>query len=145
MTRLAIILAVIATPAAAEWKVDSFKDRMTDKINKTATVAAAAPDSGISANLRVSCMNGSPMMFADISGALTPGRVSGAYRLDSGSVQPALLSVTSDPHQVAFIAPEPGILSGRKQMRLQLSPYGKTLIFQFDVSGSEKIIPLIRC
>lgn len=51
MKRTAIFLAgvwLMATtlPASAAWKIDSYKDRMTDKAVRTPTLAAKSPDHG---------------------------------------------------------------------------------------------------
>lgn len=144
---LTIFLLTSVAPAEAEWKVDSFKDRMTDRVLKSATTPAKEADGRISATLRVSCMNGTPMIFTDLAGGgLTPGRVNGVYRLDDGGMSPTYLSVTSDPRQVAFVGTPPNVLSGKKRMRLQLSPYGRSaMVFEFDVAGFDKVLPTIKC
>ena len=48
-------LAFLGTPALAEWKVESFKDRMTEKTVKYATLPAKTADRGISAQLELTC------------------------------------------------------------------------------------------
>ena len=45
----------LGTPAFADWNVESFKDRMTDKTVKYATLSAKAADRGISAKLELAC------------------------------------------------------------------------------------------
>jgi hypothetical protein len=148
MMRLVIAAAaiVISGQATADWRVDSVRDRMTDRQLSAASVQANAPDRGIPARLRLACMNGAPMLSVDLGAELTWGQIGAVWRLDEGPQRPVFLRVFADPQSVPLVGTDPASFAGKKRFRLQLQPTGSQAFFwEFDVSGLEKVLPKIRC
>lgn len=142
----ASILLSCALPAAAAWKIESFKDRMSDKLYFFGTSAAKAPDNGISASLRISCMNGAPMLSAELSAPLTRGQISGVYRIDDGPQRMRIMRVFSDPNSIPFLDIKPSHLAKAKRLRLQLQPTGGPVLFyDFDVTSTPSVLARVKC
>jgi hypothetical protein len=140
------VMAVSCLPASAEWKIETSKDRMTDKITRSAAVLAKAPDQGIAAELYVGCMNGEPMAQARLSHPLTRGRIGTVWRFDEGPHRPAFLHVFADPNSIPFVGVPTADFTGRKRFRVQIQPTGgPNLFYDFDISGLGKVLPSIRC
>lgn len=142
----AALVLVAASPASAGWKVDSFKDRMTDRPSRYAISPAKEPDRGIPAQMRVGCMNGAPMISLDMGAELTRGQIGVVWRFDEEPQRPVFLRVFSDPRSVPFVGVDPAQFVGKKRFRLQIQPTGaQPLFWEFDVSGLGKVLPDIQC
>lgn len=140
------VAAVIALPANAEWNVQAFKDKMTDKPVKYAVLQAKAPESGVSAALEISCMADQRLFQLKLSSPLSRGQIGVNMRVDERKVMPRILNVFSDPYRIAFIAAPPFDLWGRKRFRVQLFPTGGPVLFyDFDLTGIDKAISAIAC
>jgi hypothetical protein len=145
-TALIIYLSIIATPVSAEWKVASFIDRMSDKLSFYGIAAAKLDDRGVSAALRIGCMNGAPMLSTELSAPLTRGQIGGVYRIDDGPQQMRMMRVFSDPNSIPLLDITPGAISKAKRMRLQLQPTGgPALFYDFDVSGASAVLEKVKC
>jgi hypothetical protein len=143
----AIAISILAaSPVHAAWKIDSFKNRMTDKQTFYGIAPAKELASGISASLRIGCMNGAPLLSAEISAPLSRGQIGGVYRIDDGAPQSRIMRVFSDPNSVPFLDIEPAALSRAKRFRLQLHPTGSpALFFDFDVTGAPAVLAKVKC
>lgn len=135
--------------AMAEWKVESYKDRMTDREVKSATLDALKPDNGIGATLIVRCM------INDVVGGLylelrttalfTRGRMGLGYRVDDGQINDRFMSVSPDRRGMALFA-KPRELFDGKRLRLELEPANSTkLFYEFDLRGTRKSLSSIPC
>lgn len=145
-TTLIISLCIIATPVSAKWKVASFKDRMSDKLSFYGIAAAKLDDHGVSASLRIGCMNGAPMLSTELSAPLTRGQIGGVYRIDDGQQQMRMMRVFSDPKSIPFLDIKPGALRRATRMRLQLQPTGgPALFYDFEVSGASAVLEKVKC
>ncbi|ABE62815.1 hypothetical protein Nham_2017 [Nitrobacter hamburgensis X14] len=141
------LAASITTPAFAEWRVDQFKDQMTDKLIKVPTLAAKSLDHGVSAAIEISCLQGDRLFTIWLSSGLSRGRLSGRLRTDNNRVIPSsFLKVFSDPHRIPIITVPPYDLWGRKRFRVELFPTGSSsLFFDFDLIGIDKAIAALPC
>lgn len=142
----AMFFIITANAASAAWKIDSFKDRMSDREYKFATVRANEPDQGISASLQLSCMNSAPMPSLILDHPMTQGQIGVNWRFDNGPQRPSFLHVFSDPNSIPFVGVSPKIFSGRKRFRITVFPTGsRTLFWEFDVSGADPALKSVKC
>lgn len=140
------VAAVVVSPALAEWKVESFKDKMADKLVKYAVLQSKAPENGVFAALEISCMDEQRLFQLKLSSPLSRGRISVNMRVDERKVRPILLNVFSDPYRIAFITAPPFDLWGRKRFRIQVFPIGGPVLFyDFDLTGIDKAISPLAC
>jgi hypothetical protein len=127
---VAVFLTMTA-PAAAGWKIDAAKDRMTDKNIKTAWVAAVDPASGAKARLEVSCFDdplvGGLFIQLRTNHRFSQGKMGLSYRVDDGPVENRYMRVTADG--MAGWGDARAVLKG-KRVRVRLEPFNaKELVF----------------
>lgn len=147
--RAIFIAMILAAPCHAEWKINSFNDRMTDSTIKTATVAAKAPDHGVSATIRVSCLRdkvvGGLIVSIETNAAFTPGRMGLTYRLDNDEPIPRYMPVDADGRGMSLWM-QSDEFPGKKRLRVQLEPArSPNLFFEFDISGVDKALAAVPC
>jgi hypothetical protein len=146
---IVIAICEATIPCRAEWKISSFNDRMTDSAIKTASLAAKAPDHGISATIEVSCLRdklvGGLILSIETTASFSPGRMGLVYRLDNGEPNPRFMPVNSGGHGMSLWA-QPEELSGKNRIRVQLEPSrSPNLFFDFDLAGVDKAFASIPC
>jgi hypothetical protein len=142
----AACVVVAASAASGEWKVESFKDRMTDQVTKYATLAAKAEDQGISAVLELACLPSQRLFQVKLSVPLTRGEIGANLRVDEGAVRPIFLHVFSDLHRISILGAPPFDLVGHKRFRITLLPTGgPQLFYDFDLAGVDATAKTVPC
>lgn len=150
MKLVAVFAAMtLTTPCHAEWKINSFNDRMTDSAIKTATVVAKSPDHGVSATIRVSCLRdkvvGGLIVSIETSAAFTPGRMGLVYRLDNDEPTSRYMPVDANGRGMSLWM-QSDEFPGKKRLRVQLEPArSPNLFFEFDISGVDKALAAVPC
>lgn len=146
LAAVALVLSILPTYAA--WKVESYKDRMTDRVTKYASLPAKAPDHGVSATLELTCdgLDGGRQFALFLSTPFTRGELSARLRLDEGKVRLLGLRTFSNPRRFPIITAPAYDLWGKKRFRVELSPRGsQPLFFDFDLAGIDKTIAVLPC
>lgn len=143
------VLVLSALPASAAWKVTSKVDRMTDRAEKTASVAAKASDHGVSATLYIYCLgfkgDTNPIVNLQTTARFTPGRMGLRYRLDNDEAEPRFMPVDSSGRGMSLWA-EPKTFFGKKRLRVEMQPArSSSLFFEFDITGAEQAIRGLGC
>jgi len=147
---IAIATAVLAaSPAIADWKIDSIKDQLTDKTHKSVSVTARATDKGIAARIDIFCLGieeyTSPVVSLETTASFEPGRLRLRYRLDSDDLEPRFVPVSSDGHGVSLWV-QPKSLFGKTELHVELHPVpSPSLYFDFDLTGAEQAIRSLGC
>src|SRR5207249_2360134 len=116
-----------------------YKDRLTDKETKVATLPAKASDHGVSARLTIRCLVdklvGGLILSIDTTTIFSPGRMGLSYRIDQREVVPRLMPVDSNGTGMSLWA-DPDELRGAKRIRVELHPNrARNLFFDFDLTG----------
>ena len=145
---IAAAFVAISLPANAAWKVDSYKDRMTERVTKYASLPAKASDHGVSATLELTCggLDGNRQFALFLSTPFTRGEISARLRLDEGKVRLLGLRTFSNPRRFPIITAPAYDLWGKKRFRVELSPRGsQPLFFDFDLTGIDKAIAALPC
>lgn len=149
MRLAAMIVALSAVPANADWSITSYKDRLTDQEVKTATVAARSRDQGVFAQLVIRCLQSKVVggLYVSIETPLsfTRGRMGLSFRIDQREVEHRFMPVNSGGNGMSnWIQPEE--LEGAKRMRVELSPgRSPSLFFDFDLTGVDQAMKAIPC
>jgi len=146
-----VIIGLLAatTMARAEWKIESFKDRMTDRDVKIGTLKATKPDAGITAALVVRCMISDVVggLYVEIatSASFTRGRMGLRYRVDAGETIDRYMPISSNGRGMALWA-QPSEFADGKRLRVELQPgRGPTLFYDFDLTGTRDAFRSIPC
>lgn len=141
-----LILFASIAPASAEWRIETYRDRVNDRDLKFATVVAKAPDQGIVAKLEIVCRaNGRLDHRVALSTKISSGEIGGAYRVDEKNTRTGSFKFYND--NIISIEEEPPLtLAGAKRYRIQLEPRnGPVLVFDFDLTGVDKALDSLRC
>ncbi|MDQ2081587.1 hypothetical protein RA307_15480 [Xanthobacteraceae bacterium Astr-EGSB] len=142
---------VPSTPALSDWKIDRFKDRMTDRAANIASVTAKAPSSGISAQLQLECLEdelvGGWQVSAVLSAKMTRGRLGLSFRIDDNPVEARILPVSTDLRSIPFLFGRQAIdLERSRRLRLQLHPTGGPVLFyEFETNGAARALRAVPC
>jgi hypothetical protein len=152
MIKRAALVAVVffaSAPSVAGWKIDSFKDRMTDKTVKVATLPAQAADHGIQARLEIRCLVsklvGGLILSLETTASFSPGRMGLVYRIDNSEPKARFTTVNSSGTGMSLWG-EPEELLGGKKMQVEIQPARSTnLFYEFDLSGVDKAVASIPC
>jgi hypothetical protein len=133
-------------PALAEWRIETYRDRVNDRDLKFATVVAKAPDQGTVAKLEIVCRaNGQLGHHVVLSIKISSGEIGGAYRIDEKNTRTGSFRFYDD-YTIAIEEQPPLTLAGAKRFHIQLEPRnGPVLVFDFDVRGVDKAINSLRC
>jgi hypothetical protein len=150
-TKILVVFGVfyLSSPAHAEWKIQSYKDRMTDREVKVATLQASKPDHGISAVLVVRCLEndlvGGLYLAIRLTTKFTPGRMGLRYRVDNAATNDRFMPVDSDLQSMTHWG-EPSELIDKKRIRVELQPTGgPNLFYEFDLRGTGAVLKSIPC
>ncbi|MEY9358970.1 hypothetical protein ABH994_001691 [Bradyrhizobium yuanmingense] len=146
---VALMASLAASPAAAEWRISSSKDRLTDKESKVATLEAKAPDHNVSARLVVRCLAdklvGGLTLSIETSARFYPGRMGLRYRVDGREPVPRYMPVDATGSGMSLWA-DTDELRGARRIRVELEPYrAPNLFFDFDLTGVDKAFASIPC
>lgn len=153
MKRAAIVGSLIGSlacaPAAADWSITSYKDRLTDREVKTATIAAKARDHGVLGRLVINCLEdklvGGLVLSIETTASFSRGRLGLSYRVDQREVEQRLMPVNSAGNGMSSWA-KPEELEGAKRIRVELSPArSPNLFFDFDLTGVDNAMKAIPC
>lgn len=136
--------------AQAEWRVDTFRDRMSDRDIKMAAVSAKSASSGVHARLQIECLDGKfvgrTMILIVLSREFYQHRIGLNWRIDAGPVEPRHLIVNSDLRSIWLANLSVSELSKAKRLRVELFPTGgPTLFYEFDVSGADGAFRAVPC
>ena len=142
----ALILFASIAPASAEWRIETYRDRLNDRDLKFATVVAKAPDQGIVAKLEIVCrVNGQLDHRVVLSTKISSGEIGGAYRIDEKGPRADFFKVYDD-NTISIDEQPPLTLAGAKRYRVQLEPKNTpVLVFEFDLTGVDNAIKSLRC
>lgn len=144
LAAVAMLSLSTATPAFAEWKVESSQDKLASKL---AWVAATDRDSGTQARLEIVCIDdkliGGLAVRLRTSARLSPDWMGLSYRIDDGPMEnrhiqasAGGLSEWGDAH---------AILKG-KRIQIRLEPFNApAMLFDFDGSGADAVKRAIPC
>jgi hypothetical protein len=146
---IAVVMGGVTTPCHAEWKINSFNDRMTDSSIKTATLAAKAPDHGVSATIQVSCLRdkvvGGLLVSIETDATFTHGRMGLIYRLDNDEPIGRFMPINGGGRGMTSWM-QSDEFSGKKRLRVRLEPSrSPNLFFEFDISGVDKALVSVPC
>lgn len=142
----AIVCAVSPWSASAEWHIETLRDRLNDRDVNVATVAAKAPDHGITAQLEMTCSGDSTYYHVVLSAKMTRGKIGASYRIDERRQRSHFLDVFSDPYRISIIEYPPFTLARAKRFRIELEPNGGPVLFyDFDISGVDHAIKIVQC
>ena len=141
-----LILFASSAPASAEWRIETYRDRLNDRDLKFATVEAKAPNQGTVAKLEIVCRaNGQLDHHVVLSTKISSGEIGGAYRIDEKAARTGSFKFYDD-YTISIDEEPPLTLAGAKNYRIQLEPRnGPVLVFDFDVRGVDKAINSLRC
>lgn len=115
-------LVLLSTPSLAEWKFDSFTDRMSNKRYTFASLAPTTSDRPISLNL--GCINNTLMAWLEPSDKffVAPDI---RYRFDEGRQNMHLSLATPEQNRIYLNSPAP--LLKAKRFRIEIMPrYSKS-------------------
>jgi hypothetical protein len=141
-----LIIAALATwtgAARAEWKIDSFKDDMTDGVIKVASLET----NGAKLLLQCPSLRGAGMyVTVELPSRLWQRRIYVTYRVDDGAVRhddaivgTALQSATI----VGLTGPE---LKGKRRLRVEFLPTGgQRHFYDFNLTGVDKALQAMQC
>ncbi|MET4206871.1 hypothetical protein [Bradyrhizobium sp. LA2.1] len=137
------------SPVAADWSITSYKDRLSDRDVKVATLPAKERDHGVFARLVINCLEspvvGGLVLSIETGSRFSRGRMGLSYRVDQREVVPRLMPVNSNGNGMSSWA-QPEELEGAKRIRVELSPArSPTLFFDFDLTGVDKAMNAIPC
>lgn len=135
-----LFLAACTTPAHADWQVQTFTDRMTDR---QGTYALLSPRTG-AATLRVRCMNGN--IYPDI---VYPQRVAvyevgASIRFDNGYVEPRITRLSDGGRSLMLWTTSQGevaTIRRSKRFRIQVG----SDFSDFDLTGADAAIGKVKC
>lgn len=149
---IVVFLMALLSDAAAQWKILSERDRLNEKTNKYAALAAKTPDRGITAILTVHCSEDKlsdgkrtvSYWLRSSRKVFSGSRINGAYRIDDrASVDRYFTSIS--PTAILLIAGSPD-LSSASRFRVQLESVGQpSLLFDFDLTGIAGASRAIGC
>jgi hypothetical protein len=133
MKRLVFALALLPSVAAADWKIETFTNRMTDKKDVVAWVETSG------ARLQIECMDAplvGGLVVSLVSDKIRPGMVGLNYRIDQGPVETRIVPARSGGGSVLFMHGAPvEELKRAKRLRVEIVPGP---FYDFNVSGGEK-------
>jgi hypothetical protein len=141
-----LVLFASIAPASAEWRIETYRDRLNDRDLKFATFVAKASNQGIVAKLEIVCRaSGKLDHHVVLSTKLSPGEIGGAYRIDEKATQTRSFKF-SDDNTISIEEEPPFTLAGAKRFHIQLEPRSASvLVFDFDLTGVDKAIDSLRC
>jgi hypothetical protein len=144
MRRIAIVcllVAAFATPAAADWKVGHFTDKLTDR--KETYAATFARDTAV--RLYVGCMNGRIFPQIEFPRRVGVYEIGLNYRFDNDKVVPRIATMSQDGRSIWLWILDAEAQTQRiqrsKRLRLQI----QDIVLDFDLTGADAAIRPIRC
>jgi hypothetical protein len=149
MTAVVVFCVPAIVPASADWAVSGTKDRMTDRVERSASVRAKEPSSGIEARLLMQCLNdnlvGGRFISVVLSSRFTRGAINVSYRIDDGPVRPLSTRVGTFLNNIFLIDSGREFESARR-FRLQVFPKGGPVLFyDFDITGVGRAAQAVPC
>lgn len=141
----AVLLAFAVTVAHADWKVQTYRDPLTDK---TVANAELVPQSG-PGKLSVHCVNGTATADLVFAGIIGFGTIGATYRFDDGPVTMRIAKIPDDGRTVWLWFHEAESIrkmTRASRLRVQLEPIARPAMFiDFDMTGAKDAISKVKC
>jgi len=137
-------LWVLTVPCLAEWDVQAFQDRMTDRKEAVATLA---PKDG-TGSVVVGCMNGRIFPRVSFPARIGVYEIGATYRFDNTPVEMSIARLSANGRDVWLWmgAPDPSAaiverMRKSKRLRVQIGDH----FLDYDLAGAEKALAGLRC
>ena len=141
--RIAALLsiALIAMPAVggAQWTVETLRDDLTGREFSRAKL----PEFGGRATLVIRCLRQDADAVVYLHQPVTSAHLPLMYRFDDDQAESRIATVSQDGHLLQIWNDEEKQHFARaKRLRVQTRPF---VVFDFDLRGTETILPKIKC
>lgn len=145
--RLVITLfLIVSSPVFAEWRLESYADKASEKTISIASVQAAKADRGVAAKLQIECVEsrlvGGRQVSILLSAPLPQEDIGLGYRVDDRPAEQRILPVGRN--SVTFIRDIKEIKNA-KRLRVELFPHGISLFYDFSIDGVDSAIAGVPC